>query len=155
MHATRSVANAGCMCCGNGTDGKLGRAKSPPKEIWVGELIIVLLHFRELRSKLPTKILLNYCIALSLTLIVFLATPEGSKSSSLARCRTAAVALHYFLLAAFLWMAVEAFSLYLAIIKSRKIDLYPCVFLLKCCLFAWGKTQNFGYMHVFVNWTKQ
>ena len=93
------------------------------------------------------EILLNYCTALSLTLIVFLATPEGSKSSSLARCRTAAVALHYFLLATFLWMAVEAFSLYLAIIKARKIDTFPCAFMLKCCLFAWGKTRNFGCMH--------
>ncbi|CAB4000967.1 adhesion G- coupled receptor G7-like [Paramuricea clavata] len=100
--------------------------------------IITILILRELRRKLPMKILLNYCTALSLTLIVFLATPEGSESSSLARCGTAAVALHYFLLVAFLWMAVEAFSLYLAIIKARKIDSFPFAFMLKCCLFAWG-----------------
>ena len=87
------------------------------------------------------KILLNYCIALSLTLIVFLAAPEGLKSSSLVRCRTAAISLHYFLLASFLWMAVEAFSLYLAIIKVRKFGDNQSTYLLKCCLFAWGKTR--------------
>ncbi|CAB3977979.1 probable G- coupled receptor 112 [Paramuricea clavata] len=102
--------------------------------------IITILILSELRSKIPMKILLNYCTALSLTLIVFVATPEpeGSKSSSLARCGTAAVALHYFLSAAFLWMAVEAFSLYLAITKARKFDSFPSMFMLKCCLFAWG-----------------
>jgi hypothetical protein len=99
------------------------------------------LYFRDLRSKIPGQILLNFCIALSLSLIVFLAAAERSKTSSLAGCRTAAIALHYFLLATFLWMAIEAFNMYLAFVKVFPTS-NPSKFMLKCCLFAWGKVYH-------------
>ena len=87
---------------------------------------------------MPSQILLNFCVALSLTLIVFLAAAESSNTSSPAACRTAAIALHYFLLSSFLWMAVEAFNMYRAFVKVFPTS-NPSKFMLKCCLFAWGK----------------
>ena len=102
--------------------------------------IATLLSFREL-EKIPSQILLNFCVALSLSLIVFLAAVERSKTTSLAGCRAAAIAMHYLLLASFLWMAVEAYNMYLAFVK-----VFPqsksSKFILKCSLLAWGKTNN-------------
>ncbi|XP_028407271.1 deleted in malignant brain tumors 1 protein-like [Dendronephthya gigantea] len=99
--------------------------------------IITILLFRELRTKIPSQILLNFCIALSLLLIVFLVYTELPKTSPVSGCRAVAVALHYFLLAAFLWMAVEGFNMYLAFVKVFPYS-SPSKFMMRCCLFAWG-----------------
>ena len=98
------------------------------------------LTYRDLRSKAPNQILLNFCIALSLTLIVFLTAGERSKTSSMASCRAAAVALHYFVLVVFMWMAIEAFNMYLLFVKV--MPSYFSKFLLKCCVMAWGKCKT-------------
>lgn len=47
-----------------------------------------------------------------------------------------AVSLHYMLLSAMSWMLVEAFYMYLALIKV--FNTHFSHFLLKCCLFGWG-----------------
>ncbi|XP_028418096.1 adhesion G-protein coupled receptor G6-like [Dendronephthya gigantea] len=99
--------------------------------------IITILILRDLRNQVPSQILLNFCIALSLTIIVFLAAIEKSRTSSLAGCRAAAIALHYFLLSAFLWMAVEAYNMYWAFVKVFSAPSQSRL-LLKCCVFAWG-----------------
>ncbi|XP_028411932.1 adhesion G-protein coupled receptor G6-like [Dendronephthya gigantea] len=99
--------------------------------------IITILILRDLRNQVPSQILLNFCIALSLTIIVFLAAVEKSRTSSLAGCRAAAIALHYFLLSAFLWMAVEAYNMYWAFVKVFSAPSQSRL-LLKCCVFAWG-----------------
>ena len=97
-----------------------------------------LLNFREVRSKAPTQILLNLCIALSFTLVVFLIAAERSKTSSMASCRAAAVALHYFVLVAFMWMAIEAFNMYLAFVKVMPSH-YSARFMLKFWVAGWGR----------------
>ena len=94
---------------------------------------------RELRTKLPSQILLNFCIALSLMLIVFLVSSKMPENSPVFGCRAVAIALHYFLLAAFLWMAVEGLNMYLAFVKVFPY-LSPSKFMSKCCLFAWGNS---------------
>ncbi|XP_028416707.1 adhesion G-protein coupled receptor G6-like isoform X1 [Dendronephthya gigantea] len=99
--------------------------------------IITITILRELRTKIPSQILLNFCIALALMLIVFLVSAELPKTLPVFGCRAAAVALHYFLLAAFLWMAVEGFNMYLAFVKVFSYS-SQFKFMLKCCLFAWG-----------------
>ena len=66
-----------------------------------------------------------------------MAAVEKSKTSSLAGCMTAAIALHYFLLASFSWMAVEAYNMYLAFVKVFP-NSTSSKFILKSCLFAWG-----------------
>ena len=93
--------------------------------------------FRDLRSKAPTQILLNFCIALALTLIVFLAGTERSRTSSLAACRAAAIALHYFVLAMFVWTSIQAYNMYLAFVKV--MPRYHSKFILKCCVVGWGE----------------
>lgn len=93
--------------------------------------------FRELHTKAPAQILFNFCTALSLTLIVFIAAAEKSKTSSVASCRAAAIALHYFVLATFMWMAVEAYNMYLCFVKILpKAQSY---FMTKCLIAGWGK----------------
>ena len=93
-------------------------------------------NFRELRTKAPTQILLNFCIALSLTLIVFIVAAERSKTSSIASCRVAAIALHYFILAVFMWMAIEAYNMYLCFVKI--LPTHHSHFMIKCLLAGWG-----------------
>ena len=91
---------------------------------------------RELRTSAPTQILLNFCIALSLTLIVFLVAAERSKTSSITSCRAAAIALHYFVLATFMWMAVEAYNMYLCFVKILATN--KSYFMTKCLIAGWG-----------------
>ena len=100
-------------------------------------LAVYFLLFRELRTKISNQILLNFCAALSLMLIVFLVSANLPKTSPIFGCRAVAVALHYFLLAAFLWMAVEGFNMYLSFVKVFHHSSHS-KFMLKCCLLAWG-----------------
>ncbi|XP_028418860.1 adhesion G protein-coupled receptor E1-like [Dendronephthya gigantea] len=99
--------------------------------------IVTMLLSREQRKQLPSQILLNFCIALSLMIMVLLVSDNMLKKSTFTACRAAAIALHYFFLSAFLWMAVEGFTMYLKIIKIFSAS-SNSKFLLKCCLFAWG-----------------
>ncbi|XP_028419199.1 uncharacterized protein LOC114544912, partial [Dendronephthya gigantea] len=99
--------------------------------------IFTILILRDLRTQIPSQILLNFCIALSVTLIVFIAAVEKTRTSSLAGCRAAAIALHYFLLAALFWMAVEAYNMYWAFVKVFSAP-SRAKLLIKCCVFAWG-----------------
>ena len=105
------------------------------------DLVLTTSYFilRDLRCTTPTHILLNFCIALPFTLIVFLAAAERSKTASMTGCRVAAIALHYFVLATFMWMAMEAVNMYLAFVKI--LPSYIPKFLFKCCLIAWGKCE--------------
>jgi hypothetical protein len=93
--------------------------------------------FRDLRCKVPTQILLNFCIALSLTLIVFLVAAERPNTSSFAACRVAAIALHYFVLVVFVWSSIQAYNMYLAFVKV--MPRYHSKFILKCCVVGWGE----------------
>ncbi|CAB3995765.1 adhesion G- coupled receptor G7-like, partial [Paramuricea clavata] len=98
--------------------------------------IITILLFKELRTKAPTQILLNFCIALSLTLIVFIVAAERSKTSSTTWCRAAAIALHYFVLVVFMWMAIEAYNMYLCFVKI--LPTHHSHFMIKCLIVGWG-----------------
>ncbi|NWR63093.1 AGRG4 protein, partial [Bucorvus abyssinicus] len=51
-------------------------------------------------------------------------------------CITAAVFLHYFLLAAFTWMCLESVHFYLALVKV--FNIYVPKYILKCCIAGWG-----------------
>ena len=92
---------------------------------------------RDLRTKAPGQILFNFCIALTLTLIVFIVAAERSKTSSTVSCRAAAIALHYFVLAVFMWMAVEAYNMYLGFVKILPVS--RSFFMAKCLFIGWGK----------------
>ncbi|KAI8502497.1 hypothetical protein Bbelb_200850, partial [Branchiostoma belcheri] len=96
--------------------------------------LISYLVFKQLRQTRPQHILMNLCIALLATLIIFLAGIDATNSP--VGCTTVAFLLHYFLLAVFMWMAVEAFNMYLAFVKV--LGAHVSRFLLKAAIFAWG-----------------
>ena len=96
-------------------------------------LIDFLLLRRKLRSKRPPRILMCLCVALMLTLIIFLA---GISAKDLKGCQTVALLIHFFVLASFMWMAVEGFNLYLSFVKIVPSSI-P-YFIVKASLFAWG-----------------
>lgn len=68
--------------------------------------------------------------------MVFLAGIERSRVGPIG-CYVVAVLLHYFVLAAFLWMLIEAHFMYLAFVKVW--TQHGDHDLLKCSLIAWGK----------------
>ncbi|KAI0228620.1 hypothetical protein LSAT2_020888 [Lamellibrachia satsuma] len=99
--------------------------------------LITLLTIKKLyRTENPSKILTHLCFALVGVLILFiLGTQSFVRNHSLA-CKIFAGAMHYFLLATWLWMAVEAFYMYHALVKV--FQTYYSRFLLKSILIAWG-----------------
>ena len=54
-------------------------------------------------------------------------------------CSILAAALHYFTLASLAWMGIEGVNMYLLFVKV--VDNYVQRFMLKACLFAWGKSD--------------
>ncbi|KAI8496384.1 hypothetical protein Bbelb_256830 [Branchiostoma belcheri] len=96
--------------------------------------LITYLVFKQLRQTRPQHILINLCVALLATLIIFLA--GISATSSPVGCTVVAFFLHYFLLAVFMWMAIEAFNMYLAFVKV--LGAHVSKFLLKAAIIAWG-----------------
>ena len=56
-------------------------------------------------------------------------------------CQVLACVLHYFMLASWAWMAIEAFYMYIALVKV--FHTFQHKFLLKCSLVAWGKILIF------------
>ncbi|XP_078672770.1 adhesion G-protein coupled receptor G7-like isoform X1 [Branchiostoma floridae x Branchiostoma belcheri] len=92
------------------------------------------LIFKQLRQTRPQHILANLCIALLATLILFLAGIDATHSP--VGCTVVAFLLHYFLLAAFMWMAVEAFNMYLAFVIV--LGAHVSRLILKAAVFAWG-----------------
>ncbi|KAI8501640.1 hypothetical protein Bbelb_209110 [Branchiostoma belcheri] len=92
------------------------------------------LIFKQLRQTRPQHILANLCIALLATLILFLAGIDATHSP--VGCTVVTFLLHYFLLAAFMWMAVEAFNMYLAFVIV--LGAHVSRLILKAAVFAWG-----------------
>ena len=94
------------------------------------------IFFRNLRKKLPPKILINLCFSLMALLIIFLAAVE--ETSSRVGCQVVAALLHYFMLTTFFWMTVEGANLYRCFVQVfRKGG--EGKFIIKACIFAWGK----------------
>lgn len=92
------------------------------------------LLFQRWRRPLSNKILVNLCFAEFCSLTVFLAGVDQTVSVPL--CRGVAVALHYFILASFGWMLVEAVHQYLNFVKV--VGTYIPRFMWKASVCAWG-----------------
>ena len=92
------------------------------------------LLFQRWRRPLSNKILVNLCFAEFCSLTVFLAGIDQIVSGPL--CRSVAVALHYFILASFGWMLVEAVHQYLNFVKV--VGTYIPRFMWKASVCAWG-----------------
>ncbi|XP_026027989.1 adhesion G-protein coupled receptor G2-like [Astatotilapia calliptera] len=102
-------------------------------------LVIAVLLFitnRKLREDISMKVHINLVIALILLNLHFLPSHMVAAESTTWLCFYMALALHYSLLAAFSWMALEGFHLYLLFVKV--FDTYVSRYLLKVCVVGWG-----------------
>lgn len=97
------------------------------------------LHFRKLRRDYPSKILINLSAALLGLSMLFLLDSWLSSFSNYSLCIATAATLHYFLLASFTWMGLEAVHMYLALVKV--FNIYVPSYILKLCAVGWGKTE--------------
>ncbi|XP_013379590.1 adhesion G-protein coupled receptor G6 isoform X2 [Lingula anatina] len=96
--------------------------------------IISYLAYRKLRKDTPSKILIQLCFALLGLNIVYVAGTQNL--SNVIACKTVAILLHYFLLATLMWMLIEAFYMYLALVKV--FQTYYRKLLLKFAIVGWG-----------------
>lgn len=94
------------------------------------------LAFEKIRRDIPSKILINLCFALLLLNMVFLLDSWlALYPDAVGLCTSTAFFLHYFLLASFTWMGLEALHLYLAIVKVfNSMSRY----MLKFAMAGWG-----------------
>ncbi|XP_039532665.1 adhesion G-protein coupled receptor G2 isoform X2 [Pimephales promelas] len=105
--------------------------------IFLSITLLTYLAFSKLRKDIPSKILIQLCLALLLLNLVFLL--DGWLAlypDALGLCISTAFFLHYFLLASFTWMALEAVHMYLAIVKV--FNTYISRFMLKIGFVGWG-----------------
>ncbi|XP_043913239.1 adhesion G-protein coupled receptor G6-like [Protopterus annectens] len=104
--------------------------------IFLGVILVTYIVFEKLRRDYPSKILMNLCSALLWLNIMYLVNSwlASFKNSSL--CISVAVFLHFFLLASFTWMGLEAVHMYFALVKV--FNTYIHNFIIKFCIAGWG-----------------
>ncbi|KAI8516421.1 hypothetical protein Bbelb_050020 [Branchiostoma belcheri] len=85
-------------------------------------------------AKNQRLVLINLCVALLAVLVIFLA--GINRTASPIGCKVVAALLHYFLLAALMWMAVEAVNLYRAVVQV--FDSVSGHFIIKAGAVAWA-----------------
>ncbi|XP_036414487.1 adhesion G-protein coupled receptor G2-like [Colossoma macropomum] len=105
--------------------------------IFLAVTLLSYLAFEKIRRDIPSKILINLCFALLLLNMVFLLDSWlALYADAVGLCISTAFFLHYFLLASFTWMGLEALHLYLAIVKVFN----NCMsrYILKFALAGWG-----------------
>ncbi|XP_059506370.1 adhesion G-protein coupled receptor G6-like isoform X2 [Stegostoma tigrinum] len=98
--------------------------------------LVTYLVFEKLRRDYPSKILINLCTALLFLNMVFLIDSWISVYRIEGLCIAVAALLHYFLLASFTWMSLEALHMYLALVKV--FNTYVRRYILKFCILGWG-----------------
>nr|XP_029133071.1 adhesion G-protein coupled receptor G2 [Labrus bergylta] len=105
--------------------------------IFLSITLLTYLAFGKLRKDIPSKILIQLCVALLLLNLVFLVDAWlALYPNALGLCISTAWFLHYFLLVAFTWMGLEAVHMYLALVKV--FNSYISCYMLKFSLVGWG-----------------
>ncbi|XP_030058140.1 adhesion G-protein coupled receptor G2 isoform X2 [Microcaecilia unicolor] len=105
--------------------------------IFLSVTLVTYLAFEKLRRDYPSKILIQLCAALLLLNLVFLLDSWIALYNDIpGLCISVAVFLHYFLLVSFTWMGLEAFHMYLALVKV--FNTYIQRYILKFCIVGWG-----------------
>uniref|UniRef100_A0AAQ5YRM5 G-protein coupled receptors family 2 profile 2 domain-containing protein n=1 Tax=Amphiprion ocellaris TaxID=80972 RepID=A0AAQ5YRM5_AMPOC len=105
--------------------------------IFLGITLLTYLVFEKLRRDYPSKILINLSAALLGLNLIFLLNAWLSSFSNYGLCIATAATLHYFLLASFTWMGLEAVHMYIALVKV--FNTYIPSYILKFCAVGWGK----------------
>ncbi|XP_058884007.1 uncharacterized protein LOC117405720 [Acipenser ruthenus] len=105
--------------------------------IFLSVTLVTYLSFEKIRKDYPSKILIQLCTALLFLNLVFLIDSWIALYKDVpGLCVAVAVFLHYFLLASFTWMGLEAFHMYLALVKV--FNTYVRKYMLKFCIVGWG-----------------
>uniref|UniRef100_A0A4W6EDU5 Adhesion G protein-coupled receptor G4a n=1 Tax=Lates calcarifer TaxID=8187 RepID=A0A4W6EDU5_LATCA len=104
--------------------------------IFLGITLLTYLTFEKLRRDYPSKILINLSAALLGLSMLFLLDSWLSSFSNYGLCIATAATLHYFLLASFTWMGLEAIHMYLALVKV--FNTYIPSYIFKFCAVGWG-----------------
>ncbi|XP_030333196.1 adhesion G-protein coupled receptor G2 isoform X2 [Strigops habroptila] len=104
--------------------------------IFLSITLVTYIAFEKIRRDYPSKILIQLCAALLLLNLVFLLDSWIALYDTRGLCIAVAVFLHYFLLVSFTWMGLEAFHMYLALVKV--FNTYVRKYILKFCVVGWG-----------------
>ncbi|XP_006528877.1 adhesion G-protein coupled receptor G2 isoform X9 [Mus musculus] len=104
--------------------------------IFLSVTLVTYIAFEKIRRDYPSKILIQLCAALLLLNLIFLLDSWIALYNTRGFCIAVAVFLHYFLLVSFTWMGLEAFHMYLALVKV--FNTYIRKYILKFCIVGWG-----------------
>ncbi|MBN3321719.1 AGRG2 protein, partial [Atractosteus spatula] len=105
--------------------------------IFLSITLLTYIAFEKVRKDIPSKILIQLCTALMLLNLVFLLDAWlALYRNAVGLCISVAFFLHYFLLVSFTWMGLEAFHMYLALVKV--FNIYVRRYMLKFSLIGWG-----------------
>ncbi|KAG8431615.1 hypothetical protein GDO86_017959, partial [Hymenochirus boettgeri] len=98
--------------------------------------LLTYIAFEKIRRDYPSKILMNLCTALLFLNLFFLLDGWIASFDIKELCITVAVLLHFFLLATFTWMGLEAVHMYIALVKV--FNTYIRRYIVKFCVMGWG-----------------
>ncbi|XP_053146039.1 adhesion G-protein coupled receptor G6 isoform X2 [Hemicordylus capensis] len=104
--------------------------------IFSAATLLTYIAFEKLRRDYPSKILMNLSTALLCLNLVFLLDGWIASFDIEGLCIAIAALLHYFLLATFTWMGLEAVHMYIALVKV--FNTYIRRYILKFCIIGWG-----------------
>lgn len=97
---------------------------------------------RKLRRDYPSKILMNLSTALLFLNLIFLLDGWIASFDIDGLCIAVAALLHFFLLATFTWMGLEAVHMYIALVKV--FNTYIRRYILKFCIIGWGESTRYN-----------
>ncbi|KAL7389918.1 hypothetical protein ABVT39_011840 [Epinephelus coioides] len=105
--------------------------------IFLSVTLLTYLSFGKLRKDIPSKILIQLCMALLLLNLVFLVDAWlALYPDAVGLCISTAWFLHYFLLVTFTWMGLEAVHMYVALVKV--FNSHVSRYMLKFSVVGWG-----------------
>ncbi|XP_072822048.1 adhesion G-protein coupled receptor G6 isoform X5 [Vicugna pacos] len=104
--------------------------------IFSATTLLTYVAFEKLRRDYPSKILMNLSTALLFLNLLFLLDGWVTSFHVAGLCTAVAALLHFFLLATFTWMGLEAIHMYIALVKV--FNTYIRRYILKFCIIGWG-----------------
>ncbi|KAM4047271.1 adhesion G-protein coupled receptor G2 isoform 2-T2 [Anomaloglossus baeobatrachus] len=105
--------------------------------IFLSVTLVTYIAFEKIRRDYPSKILIQLCAALVCLNLTFLLNPWIALYNDIpGLCISVAAFLHYFVLVSITWMGLEAFHMYLSLVKV--FNTYVRKYILKFCIIAWG-----------------